>query len=56
MKKRIYIKPSCKTVEVETGSMVCMSLHDEEATIVGAKPFSLDDLLTDEEQSDDLLN
>lgn len=38
MNKKLYIKPFCEVVKVETdGIMNITSMHDEEATVVGAK-------------------
>lgn len=39
MNKKLYIKPLCRTADLHIGSIVCMSTHDEEATIVGISSY-----------------
>lgn len=51
MNKKLYIKPLCLAVEVETSSIICMSVIDEEAPFVGAKHNTFHD---DFEESENL--
>lgn len=51
MNKKLYIKPLCLAVEVETSSIICMSVYDEEAPFVGAKHNTFHD---DFEESENL--
>lgn len=39
--KKTYIQPDMRTSKMNISNIICMSIHDEDATIVGAKGSSI---------------